>query len=70
MSGHPLHGIRPESEKISVRCQWGGTSTPLFKLLVRPPGAKIWEKVGGDSGLASLEKEYRAKGYETLLQRL
>ena len=67
MSGHPLHGVKPESEKIRVLCAWK-TKTKFFKLLVRKPG-KAWEKVAdGFVNLNALEAEYKEKGFETLLQ--
>lgn len=70
MSGHPLHGVKPESEKIRVRCAWK-TKTKFFKLLVRRPGEKSWMKVAdGFTRLNALEAEYKGKGFETLLQEM
>ena len=70
MSGHPRHGVKPESEKIRVRCAWK-TKTKFFKLLVRQPGENAWSKVAdGFTNLHSLEAEYKEKGFETLLQEM
>ena len=70
MSGHPKHGIKPESEKIRQRASWGSSQTRIFKLLARTPGTKIWKLLKIDFDLRRAEREAKSKGLETLLQDL
>lgn len=70
MSAHPKHGVKEESEKIRTSCAWGGSKTKHYKLLVRSPGQKVWRMRATGPELRAEERQAKAEGLETLLQRL
>lgn len=73
MSGHPLHGIRPQAEKIRLGCDWGEASgLELWKVRHRGPGDRAWECVRemSEAAARATADRLRAAGREVDMSRL
>lgn len=72
MSGHPLHGVKPQVTKARLACDWGELTTlTLWKCRFRTPGDRSWRVVRGTkSEVDSAAARLRAEGKEVDISRL
>jgi len=71
MSGHPLHGIKPQADKIRRASNWGdATSSTIWKARWRLPGGTWKAAICMGDQIQAVAAQLRAEGKEVDMSRL